>query len=91
MKSINFSHVLANFNKSYIKLGLVLALITAIGLLTVSHYGISVDERGDLFLLNLLSSIRIGGFMILGFIGLVSLPFIPRNNIVRSLQSYLAN
>ena len=43
--------MIETFNKSYMKLGLVLALITLIGLSTVSHYGISVDEANYLLIL----------------------------------------
>ncbi|MBP0021596.1 MAG: hypothetical protein J7647_29085 [Cyanobacteria bacterium SBLK] len=39
-------------------------------------------------LVGLLSGIRIGGFIILGFLGLTSLLLIPRKNIGRSLLSY---
>lgn len=42
-------------------------------------------------LVGLLSGIRIGGFMILGFVGLVSLLLIPRQRIGRFLKFYLFN
>lgn len=48
---MNLNRILENFNKSYIKLGTVLALITLIGIVTVSHYGISVDEANHLLIL----------------------------------------
>ena len=48
---MNLSHILEHLNKSYIKLGSVLALITLIGLLTVNHHGISVDEDNHLLIL----------------------------------------
>ncbi|NEP72214.1 MAG: hypothetical protein F6K25_08925 [Okeania sp. SIO2G4] len=51
----------------------------------------SIRAIGYGILVGLLSGIRTGGFMMLGFVGLVSLILIPRNNIGKFLKFYLVN